>query len=71
MFLGAHGSYYGMIEKYERTKKGAETNPFVDPEGYRTYVLKKERAFRDVVAAQEQTKAKAADPAGGARAKPQ
>ena len=24
-----------MIEKYERAKKGAETNPFVDPEGYR------------------------------------
>ena len=24
VFLGAHGGYYGMIEKYERAKKGAE-----------------------------------------------
>lgn len=61
VFLGAHGSYYGMIEKYERGKKGAEANPFIDPEGYRAYVSLKERAFRDAVAGQE--RAKAAEPA--------
>jgi len=61
VFLGAHGGYYGMIEKFDRAKKGAETNPFVDPEGYRAYVSQKERAFRDALAGQE--RAKAADPA--------
>ncbi len=44
-----------MIAKYERTKKGAATNPFVDPMGYRNYVAQKEKAFRDVLAAQRAT----------------
>lgn len=46
VFLGAHGSYYGMIEKYERARKGSATNAFIDPNGYRDYVEEKEKAFR-------------------------
>jgi metallo-beta-lactamase class B len=53
VFLGAHGGYYGMVEKYERAKAGAKDNPFVDPEGYRSYVAQKEKAFRDTLAAQQ------------------
>lgn len=53
VFLGAHGSYYGMVEKYERLKKGSGTNPFIDPEGYRRYVDQKEKAFRATLAAQQ------------------
>jgi len=45
IFLGAHGDYYGMSAKYER-RKGAEKNPFVDPEGYRAYVTLKEKSFQ-------------------------
>jgi metallo-beta-lactamase class B len=56
VFLGAHGAYYHMIEKYDRAQKGAEANPFVDPDGYRAYVAEKERAFRDTLAAQQRTK---------------
>jgi metallo-beta-lactamase class B len=52
VFLGAHGGYYGMIEKYERTIKGAKENPFVDPEGYQATIAQKEKAFRDTLAAQ-------------------
>ncbi len=52
VFLGAHGSYYGMIEKYELGKKGATGNPFVNPEGYREYVAMKERTFRKILAEQ-------------------
>ena len=52
VFLGAHGGYYGMITKYERAKVGGETNPFVDPQGYRAYVAQKEEAFRATLAAQ-------------------
>jgi arylsulfatase len=57
VFLGAHGGYYGMVEKYQRVKEGAATNPFIDPEGYRAYVALKEKAFRDTLAAQQAARA--------------
>lgn len=47
LFLGAHGGYYGMVEKH--SKLGTEkdvANPFIDPEGYLRYVEERERAFR-------------------------
>ena len=59
VFLGAHGGYYGMVEKYERVKKGTEANPFVDPEGYRSFVAQKERIFRDALATQRRATAAA------------
>ncbi len=52
VFLGAHGSYYGMVERYARLRKG-KANPFVNPAGYREYVALKERAFRKALADQE------------------
>ena len=52
VFLGAHGSYYGMLVKYERSKDGENSNPFVDPVGYRAYVEQKEKAFRETLAKQ-------------------
>jgi metallo-beta-lactamase class B len=52
VFLGAHGGYYDMIAKYERTKTPAATNPFIEPKGYRTFVELKEKAFRDLLASQ-------------------
>ena len=52
VFLGAHGSYYGMIERYERAKKGISGNPFVNPQGYRDYVAMKEGVFRKTLATQ-------------------
>jgi metallo-beta-lactamase class B len=48
IFLGAHGSYYGMEEKFARLQKDPKTNPFVDPEGYRAYVKNREKAFREI-----------------------
>lgn len=44
VFLGAHGSYYGMQEKFARLQKG-DANPFIDPDGYRSYVAEREQAF--------------------------
>lgn len=44
IFLGAHGAYFGMEEKYPRMKEGA-ANPFVDPQGYKKFVAQKEREF--------------------------
>jgi len=44
LFLGAHGAYFGMEQKYARMQKGA-ADAFVDPPGYRKYVGEKQAAF--------------------------
>ena len=51
VFLGAHGNYYGMEAKYSRMKGGGP-NPFIDPDGYKSYVAERERAFRAELAKQ-------------------
>jgi metallo-beta-lactamase class B len=51
VFLGAHGDYYGMEAKYARMKPG-EPNPFIDPDGYKSYVNEREQAFRAELAKQ-------------------
>ena len=52
IFLGAHGSYFNLEEKYARMKPGAP-NPFVDPEGYKEYVAQKEQDFNAELAKQQ------------------
>lgn len=44
LFLGAHGGYYGMEAKHARLGSGKD-NPFIDPNGYMSYVLDREKAF--------------------------
>jgi len=46
ILLGAHGSYFDLEAKYARLKEAGQRTPFIDPEGYRTFVAGKERAFR-------------------------
>jgi metallo-beta-lactamase class B len=51
VFLGAHGGYFDMEVKFARmTPEGP--NPFVDPEGYRSYVAERERTFQRELAKQ-------------------
>ncbi len=45
VFLGAHGGYYDMLDKFARMKAGAAENPFIDPEGYRRFVDDSEANF--------------------------
>ena len=45
LFLGAHGSYFGMEAKYARLQKGDGT-AFVDPVGYRKFVADKSNEFQ-------------------------
>jgi len=45
LFLGAHGAYFGMEEKYARLQKG-EQEAFVDREGYRKFVADKSAEFQ-------------------------
>ncbi len=49
VFLGAHGAYYDMEAKHARMSaesNSAATNPYIDLEGYKSYVTEREQAFR-------------------------
>jgi len=54
IFLGAHGSYFGMEAKYAKLKAG-DANPYIDPKGYKDYVADREQAFASEL--QKQTEA--------------
>jgi len=52
IFLGAHGSYFDLQTKYARLQEGAVA-PFVDPAGYKRYIIDREQAFRTELAKQK------------------
>jgi metallo-beta-lactamase class B len=52
IFLGAHGSYYGLEEKYALLKS-SPANPFLDHDGYVNYVNTKEQEFHTELARQQ------------------
>jgi len=48
IFIGAHASYYGGMEKAAKAKANPSgPNPFIDPDGYRTYIDTAEKRFSD------------------------
>lgn len=55
VFLGSHGFFYGLAEKYERLQsRGAgDPNPFVDRAGYLAHVDAQEAAFEAMLAEQQ------------------
>ena len=55
IFLGAHGSYFGLQEKLARIKSGA-ANSFIDPEGYKNFVIIHEQTFYAELAKQTHKK---------------
>ena len=44
VFLGAHGAYYGMVERHALLRKG-QANAFVNPQGYKEYVASQGARF--------------------------
>lgn len=44
VFLGAHGSFYNLPEKYAKLQKGGP-NPFIDPDGFKAHIDRQEKAF--------------------------
>ncbi len=46
IFLGAHGSYFDLTEKYPRWKAGNK-DAFIDPDGYKAYIVDREQAFQN------------------------
>jgi metallo-beta-lactamase class B len=55
IFLGAHGGYFGLSEKYPRWKNG-DKNAFIDPAGYKAWIADRERAFEAALARQQARK---------------
>jgi len=53
VFLGAHGSFYGLQAKYAKLQQGG-ANPFIDPAGFKAYLDDKEKAFQAELARQKQ-----------------
>ena len=52
VFLADHGEFYGMKAKYRRLQSGAAENPFIDPDGYRRFIVESERLFRERLASE-------------------
>jgi len=44
IFLGAHGGFFDLKEKYARFKAG-DSNAFIDPVGYKAYIEDRKQAF--------------------------
>ena len=52
IFLGAHGGYFGLHEKYQRLKNG-DKDAFVDPAGYKAYIAERRQVFEAELHRQE------------------
>jgi metallo-beta-lactamase class B len=55
IFLGAHGGYFDLAEKYQRFKAG-DRNAFIDPAGYKAYIADRQQAFEDELKKQSAAK---------------
>jgi metallo-beta-lactamase class B len=51
IFLGSHGSFFNLKEKYARWKAG-DRSAFIDPAGYRSFVSEYQRQFESALAKQ-------------------
>jgi metallo-beta-lactamase class B len=49
VFLGPHASFFNMQTKVERLNANPNTNPFIDPEGYRTYLDRLEKSYNEQI----------------------
>ncbi len=45
VFLASHGQFFDLLGKTEKLRGGAQTNPFIDPQGYQNFVLEMRNAF--------------------------
>lgn len=55
IFLGSHGFWYGIAEKYERlqAREPGDPNPFIDRAGYLEHVAMQEANFEAMLASQQ------------------
>jgi metallo-beta-lactamase class B len=60
IFLSDHGSFFSFEQKRERLARGEKPNPFIDPEGYKRFVIQYEKEFHDKLEAQKKAAASTA-----------
>jgi metallo-beta-lactamase class B len=53
IFLGAHGSYFGMMSKLDRAKHGRGEAVWIDPEGYEAALAEAQRSFEQELRRQQ------------------
>jgi metallo-beta-lactamase class B len=56
VFLGSHGSFFSLDHKRRRLEHGVKTNPFIDPEGYRSYLAESEKDYLEELRKQQSNK---------------
>lgn len=47
VFLATHASFYDGLGKAEKLRAGAKENPFVDPQGYRAFIDRREKMYNE------------------------
>ncbi|MBV8916336.1 MAG: hypothetical protein JOZ05_25275, partial [Acetobacteraceae bacterium] len=52
VFLGAHGAYFDMLRKLERTHAPGDAAVWIDPRGYHDHLEERRRAFERELARQ-------------------
>jgi metallo-beta-lactamase class B len=53
IFLSDHGSFFSFEQKRDRLARGETPNPFIDPDGYKRFVVQYENEFRHKLEAQK------------------
>ena len=56
VFLGPHGSFFNLQEKFDRMQAGASPNPFIDSAGCRKFIEDREAAFQKQLEEERRTR---------------
>jgi metallo-beta-lactamase class B len=62
VFLAPHGSMFSLETKADRLADGAKPNPFLDAQGYRRFLERAERTFRQQLEREQHKPTRAAPP---------
>ena len=53
VFLASHGNFFDLLAKIEKLRSHPDTNPFIDPSGYRDFIAQTESDFRSKLKTQK------------------
>jgi metallo-beta-lactamase class B len=56
VFLASHGSFFSLLDKAGKFRANAAQNPFIDVQGYRDFIAKTEKGFRERLANEQNAK---------------
>ena len=56
IFFGAHGIFYSMQAKRKRLDAGEKPNPYIDPEGYKSFINATEQTYREQLKKEQEAK---------------